>query len=159
MGQFIYQSPKSCALTFTESIGDHKKRGFSSGLRSQGGLSSCPNPSITDQIFGRIYTKTRRWHAVFCFLVSSLWIVFCGPLSTELFKPMNVYIHEKGIRYFIYLDDGRIFAETKSGADGQRTFVYKTLTNSGWILEVEKSDKEILIIPRNTSVSLSTHTA
>jgi hypothetical protein len=72
---------------------------------------------------------------------------------------MNVYIHEKGIRHSIYLDDGRIIAETKSGAEDQRTFVYKTLKNSGCILEVEKSDKEILIIPRNTSVSLLTHTA
>jgi hypothetical protein len=72
---------------------------------------------------------------------------------------MNVYIHEKGIRHSIYLDDGRIIAETKCGAEDQRTFVYKTLKNSGCILEVEKSYKEILIIPRNTSVSLLTHTA
>jgi hypothetical protein len=141
---------------FSVSIGDNKKIRFSSDLRTQGGLPSCPNPPVKDQIFGRCYTKTRRWHTVFCFLVSSFWIVFCGPLSTEIYNRLYSW---KGIRHSIYLDDGRTIAETKSGAEDQRTFVYKTLKNSGCILEVEKSDKEILIIPRNTSVSLLTHTA
>jgi hypothetical protein len=55
---------------------------------------------------------------------------------------VNAYIHEKGIRHSIYLDDGRIVAETKCKAEDQRTFVYKVLKSSGWILEVEKSDKD-----------------
>ena len=61
---------------------------------------------------------------------------------TKLFKPMNAYVHKKGVRHTIYLDDGRIVAETAAKAEEQRVFVYNALHKSGWIIETDKSDKE-----------------
>lgn len=59
---------------------------------------------------------------------------------TKLFKPVNAFIHKMGIRHSIYLDDGRIVAETMEEAEEQRPLVYDVLDRSGWILEVKKSD-------------------
>lgn len=61
---------------------------------------------------------------------------------TKLFKPINAYIHEKGIRHSVYLDDGRIVADTMSEAEKHRVFVYDVLKRAGWILEARKSDHE-----------------
>jgi hypothetical protein len=61
---------------------------------------------------------------------------------TKLFKPINAYIHEKGIRHSIFLDDGRIMAENKHEAEKYRVFVYSVLNKAGWILETRKSDEE-----------------
>ena len=61
---------------------------------------------------------------------------------TKIFKPINAFIHEKGIRHSIYIDDGRATAETKRKAEEQRKFVYGVLERSGWILERKKSDQE-----------------
>ena len=90
--------------------------------------AAIPKPDGGKQYFVFLYLPFGLSSAVHCL--------------TKLFKPVNAYIHEKGIRYSIYLDDGRIVAETKCKAEDQRTFVYKVLKSSGWILEVEKSDKD-----------------
>ena len=90
--------------------------------------AAIPKPDGGKQYFVFLYLPFGLSSAVHCL--------------TKLFKPVNAYIHEKGIRHSIYLDDGRIVAETKCKAEDQRTFVYKVLKSSGWILEVEKSDKD-----------------
>ena len=61
---------------------------------------------------------------------------------TKIFKPINAYIHERGIRHSIYFDDGRIIAGTKDQAEEHRSLVYGVLKKSGWILEATKSDRE-----------------
>jgi hypothetical protein len=61
---------------------------------------------------------------------------------TKLFKPVNAFIHENGIRHSIYLDDGRIVAETKRKAEENRILVYDVSKKSGWTLELKKSDGE-----------------
>ena len=90
--------------------------------------AAIPKPDGGKQYFVFLYLPFGLSSAVHCL--------------TKLFKPVNAYIHEKGIQHSIYLDDGRIVAETKCKAEDQRTFVYKVLKSSGWILEVEKSDKD-----------------
>lgn len=61
---------------------------------------------------------------------------------TKLFKPINAYLHNKGIRHSIYLDDGRITSDTKCQAEKDRSIVYDILKKSGWIIEKKKSDQE-----------------
>ena len=90
--------------------------------------AAIPKPDGGKQYFVFLYLPFGLSSAVHCL--------------TKLFKPVNAYIHEKGIRHSIYLDDGRIVAETKCKAEDQRTFVYKVLKSSGWILEVKKYDKD-----------------
>jgi hypothetical protein len=61
---------------------------------------------------------------------------------TKLLKSVNAFIHSKGIRHSIFLDDGRITAASKEKAEEERIVVYETLGNAGWILENKKSDQE-----------------
>ena len=79
--------------------------------------AAIPKPDGGKQYFVFLYLPFGLSSAVHCL--------------TKLFKPVNAYIHEKGIRHSIYLDDGRIVAETKCKAEDQRTFVYKVLKSSG----------------------------
>ena len=74
--------------------------------------------------------------------MSSLWFILACHCITKLLKPVNAYIHSKGIRHSIFLDDGRITAPSKEKAEEGRTVVYGTLRNAGWILESKKSDQE-----------------
>lgn len=90
--------------------------------------AAIPKPDGSTQYFVFLYLPFGLSSAVHCL--------------TKLFKPVNAYIHEKGIRHSIYLDDGRIVAQTIQKAEEQRIFVYKVLKSSGWILEVEKSDRK-----------------
>jgi len=41
---------------------------------------------------------------------------------TKLFKPITAYLHQKGIRHSIYIDDGRILAGTEREAEDDRRF-------------------------------------
>ena len=61
---------------------------------------------------------------------------------TKLMKPIIAYLHVKGIRNSIYIDDGRILASTKSEAEYARKLAYQVLEKAGWTLEDKKSDKE-----------------
>ncbi|KZS08446.1 Uncharacterized protein APZ42_027551 [Daphnia magna] len=61
---------------------------------------------------------------------------------TKILKPVNAYLHEKGIRHSIYLDDGRITAASQCQAEEHRVFVYDVLQKSGFIIETKKSDQK-----------------
>ena len=60
---------------------------------------------------------------------------------TKLFKPINAYLHGKGINHSIYIDDGRSLAKTQEEAELNRIFIYQTLQKAGWIIENSKSDQ------------------
>lgn len=77
----------------------------------------------------------------FVFLFLPFGLASAVHCITKLFKPLNAYIHERGVRHTIYLGDGRITAETAVKAKNQRVFVYNVLRKSGRIIEEEKSDK------------------
>jgi len=90
--------------------------------------ASFKKPDGGDQYFFFLYIPFGLATAVHCI--------------TKLFKPINAYLHEKGVRHTIYLDDGRIVAETKVKAEEQRVLVYGVLEKAGWFIEIEKSDKK-----------------
>ena len=60
---------------------------------------------------------------------------------TKLWKPLVAYIHKQGIRFSIYIDDGRILSRTASAAEADRVFVYNTIKAAGWQIAWHKSDK------------------
>ncbi len=62
-------------------------------------LGYIPKPVGGTQYFVFLYLPFGLSSAVHCL--------------TKLSKPLNAYIHGKGIRHSIYLEDGRINAETK----------------------------------------------
>lgn len=59
---------------------------------------------------------------------------------TKLWKPLTAYLHSKGMRFSIYIDDGRILATSKDQAENFRQMAYETMRKAGWILEQQKSD-------------------
>jgi hypothetical protein len=61
---------------------------------------------------------------------------------TKLTKPIIAYLHLKGIRSSIFIDDGRILASTPDEAEISRKLTYQVLERAGWTLENKKSDKE-----------------
>ena len=61
---------------------------------------------------------------------------------TKILKPIIAYLHLKGIRNTIYIDDGRVLASTAEEAEKARKLTYQTLEKAGWTLENLKSDKE-----------------
>ena len=60
---------------------------------------------------------------------------------TKLWKPLVSYIHNQGIRFSIYIDDGRILADNADEAEKHRVFVYNVAQKAGWQISLEKSDK------------------
>lgn len=59
---------------------------------------------------------------------------------TKIWKPLTAYFHKKGIKFSIYIDDGRILARTPELAEEHRTFVFDCLEKAGWQVSLEKSD-------------------
>lgn len=59
---------------------------------------------------------------------------------TKLWKPLTAYLHMQGIRFSIYVDDGRILAENVTQAEQLHQLVYDLVEKSGWHLAVDKSD-------------------
>ena len=60
---------------------------------------------------------------------------------TKLWKPLTAYLHMQGIRFSIYIDDGRILTKSAEEAERARIFVYETVQNAGWQIAWSKSDK------------------
>lgn len=61
---------------------------------------------------------------------------------TKIMKPIISKIQGLGIKFSIYIDDGRFLATSVEQADQFRDRVYEVLTRSGWQISVEKSDKK-----------------
>lgn len=59
---------------------------------------------------------------------------------TKLWKPITGHIHKQGIRFSIYIDDGRILAENAGKAEEDRKRVYEIIEKTGWSMAWEKSD-------------------
>ena len=91
---------------------------------------------------GAAFTSEEGELIYFIFLYLPFGLSTAVHAITKLFKPFNAYLHKKGVRHTIYIDDGRGLAETKEEAEQSRQFIYAALQKSGWILESQKSDKE-----------------
>ena len=99
------------------------------------------HPSQTKYL-GAAIKKPDGSRQFFVFLFLPFGLASAVHCITKLSKPLNAYIHERGIRHSLYLDDGRITAPTEKQAEEHRLIVYEALKKSGWILESQKSDHE-----------------
>jgi hypothetical protein len=61
---------------------------------------------------------------------------------TKMFKPIVAHLTNQNIRMSIYIDDGRILAESKEQIEQARIKTYNVLTKAGWSIAKNKSDKE-----------------
>ncbi len=59
---------------------------------------------------------------------------------TKIMKPIVSYITALNIRFSIYIDDGRITANSEEEIEKARVAVYNAVTKAGWAIAVEKSD-------------------
>ena len=76
----------------------------------------------------------------FIFLYLAFGVASAVHCITKLFKPINAYLHGKGISHSIYIDDGRALAKTQLEAEENRKFIYQILHQAGWTIEQSKSD-------------------
>jgi hypothetical protein len=60
---------------------------------------------------------------------------------TKMFKPINAFLHNLGIRHTIFIDDGRSLAESETEAEEFHQITYDILDRAGWIREAQKSDR------------------
>ena len=60
---------------------------------------------------------------------------------TKIWKPITRYLSAQGIRNSIYIDDGRIVAESKEEVERQGIVTYNVITQAGWAIEEKKSDQ------------------
>jgi hypothetical protein len=61
-------------------------------------------------------------------------------IITKIWKPVTQYLNKKGVRNTIYIDDGRILADSKEQAKSDAMLAYSTITKAGWAIEKAKSD-------------------
>jgi hypothetical protein len=59
---------------------------------------------------------------------------------TKLFKPVQAYFSRQRIRHTIFIDDGRMLAETAEESAQKFQVVRQTLQKAGWQIEESKSD-------------------
>lgn len=59
---------------------------------------------------------------------------------TKVFKPILAYLNGQGIRSSIFIDDGRILAQSAEAAERARQLVYDVVTKAGWAIAYQKSD-------------------
>ena len=66
----------------------------------------------------------------------------CKPavsIVTRLLKPLKSYFHRLGIRFSVYVDDGRLCASTATACDLHMTFVLDILQRVGWRIQWKKT--------------------
>jgi len=61
-------------------------------------------------------------------------------IFTKLWKPLLSYLHKKGIKFSIYIDDGIVMAPSLDQLKYALSLVYQTITQAGWQLALDKSD-------------------
>ncbi len=59
---------------------------------------------------------------------------------TKLWKPLVAYFHSEGIKFSIYIDDGRILAENQQDIEKKRQKVFEVVQKAGWQIAWDKSD-------------------
>ena len=93
-------------------------------------------------LLGAAFTNEKGEKIYLRFLYLPFGLSTAVHVITKLFKPINAYLHFKGIRHTIYIDDGRGLAETEEKAEKYRQFIYLILQKAGWTLENQKSDQQ-----------------
>ncbi len=61
---------------------------------------------------------------------------------TKVFKPILAYLKENSIRSSIFIDDGRVLAESAEKAESIRIWVYNVIAKAGWAIAKDKSDSK-----------------
>jgi hypothetical protein len=59
---------------------------------------------------------------------------------TKIWKPVSQYLNTRGVRNTVYIDDGRLLAQSATEAENHRVFAYDVISKAGWAIEVDKSD-------------------
>lgn len=96
-------------------------------------------PEHVQYLGASIQFKGRKRYFVFKHLPFGL---NCAVYAiTKLWKPLTAYLHTHGIRFSIYIDDGRILTKSAEEAERVRLLVYELVQNAGWHVNWSKSDK------------------
>ncbi len=79
-------------------------------------------------------------HQYFVFLYLPFGLNSAVHVITKMWKPLTAFLHIHGIRFSIYIDDGRILTRSALDAEAARRFVYEVVRKAGWLIAESKSD-------------------
>ena len=74
---------------------------------------------------------------VFCVMVYGIKIA--TAVVTRLIKPIVRYVHQKGIRFSIYIDDGRTIGASQEVTAEHHEIVLRTFEKAGWNIQYSKT--------------------
>jgi hypothetical protein len=78
------------------------------------------------------------------YFVFNVMIYGCKPAAavvTRLTYPIVKHLHEQGIKFSIYMDDGRTVADSSEVTMKHHLYVQKTFTDAGWNIQHKKTCK------------------
>jgi hypothetical protein len=100
-------------------------------------IKICPEHQ---KFLGASFDNENGSRQFFQFKVMPFGLATAVHAITKLMKPVQAFINLKGIRHSIYIDDGRVVAETKEKAQKNFGEVLKILAAAGWQIAKKKSD-------------------
>lgn len=92
------------------------------------------------KFLGASFTNKRNEKIYFVYEHLPFGLAPAVHVITKIFKPLLAKIHGLGIKFSIYIDDGRFLAKTQEELEKNRRFIYELLKGAGWFLAKDKSD-------------------
>ena len=89
---------------------------------------------------GAVFKKTDGSIQYFVYKFLPFGVSSAVHVMTKVMKPVSAYIANQGIRHTIYLDDGRVLANSQAQIAQDYATVVGILQRAGWFLAVKKSD-------------------
>ncbi len=78
----------------------------------------------------------------YCFTVLVYGFASAVATVTRLIKPITGYLHKKGIRVAIYVDDGQVAGKTKAAAEQDFRFTLSVFQLAGWNVQWKKTSTQ-----------------
>jgi hypothetical protein len=78
----------------------------------------------------------------YCFTVLVNGFASAVATVTRLIKPITGYLHKKGIRVAIYVDDGQVAGKTKAAAEQDFRFSLSVFQLAGWNVQWKKTSTQ-----------------
>ena len=92
------------------------------------------------QYLGAAYTDEDGEKIYFVFLYLPFGAASAVHCITKMLKPIVAHLAEKGIRHTIFIDDGRVSANSLETVKEHFTYIISVLSKAGWQLSWSKTD-------------------
>jgi hypothetical protein len=94
------------------------------------------------KFFGFSITDEDGSEQYYCFTVLVYGFASAVATVTRLIKPVTGYLHKKGIRMAIYVDDGQVVGKTKETTEQEFHFTLTVFQLAGWNVQWKKTSTQ-----------------